>query len=152
MNTSQKTGGQHMEITVIEKPKRFWLAKKSIDEEKYSWEPAIGHEIQVGVFRFFVAPIDNEFLNVSEVTTGLKVFEMKLTTLDLLFTETKEETMEFYRGVIGVKLKSIIDKMPNFKERLNQEREKQKAFFGDMPEIDDFDETIIKAPFNEFTN
>lgn len=136
-----------MEVTVNEQPKRFWMARTVSHEDKYVWKPVVGHEIKVGEFSFFAAALPNNVLNVSEVSTGYKVFDTKLTIVDLIITETKEQTMEFYRDYVGEELKKILQKAPDFKQKLAAIQEKQNAIFGKMPEIEDFDETLITAPF-----
>lgn len=141
-----------MNIIVNEQPKRFWMAKKFLNEDKYEWEAVVGHEIKVNGHSFFIACLPGNILNVSEVTTGCQVFEMELTPLILMFTETKEETMDYYRDVIGERLKGILEKVNNFKERLLLEQEKQKALLGEMPKIEDVDDILITAPFNELMN
>ncbi|QJI52451.1 hypothetical protein [Psychrobacillus phage Perkons] len=140
-----------MDITVKEQPKRFWFSLKT-GEDKYEWKSVVGHEIKVGGYSFFAACLPNNILNVSEVTTGSKVFETKLTVLDLIITETKEETMVFFRDYVGEELKKIINKVPDFKNRLIAMQEKNKALLGDMPEIEDVDDTFITAPIAQIMN
>lgn len=133
-----------MEVTVIEQPKQFWMAFQTKDGHK--WQSVVGHEIKVGEYSFFAAPLPNNILNVSEVTTGYKIFDTKLTFVDLLVTETKELTMEFYRDYVGERLKKIIQKTPDLKQQLATVQENQKELLGEMPKIEDFDETLIIAP------
>ncbi|MFE8697961.1 hypothetical protein ACFYKT_16590 [Cytobacillus sp. FJAT-53684] len=135
-----------MEVTVNEQAKRFWMARKFPDNGKHEWKPVVGHEIKVGEFSFFVAALPNNILNVSEVTTGYKVFEVPLTIVDLIVTDTKEQTMEFYRDYVGERLKRIIQKEPTLKQQLASVQAKQKELLGEMPKIEDFDETLITAP------
>lgn len=136
-----------MEVTVNEQPKRFWQDRMDNETRQRFWKSVVGHEIKVGEFSFFAAALPNNVLNVSEVTTGYKVFDKKLTFVDLLVTDTKEQTMEFYRYYIGEKLKRIIQKNPDLKQKLTAVKAKQKELLGEMPEIEDFDETLITAPF-----
>lgn len=133
-----------MEVTVNEQPKQFWMAIK--DKESYKWQSVVGHEIQVGEYSFFVAALPKNILSVSEVTTGYKVFGIPLTFVDLILTDTKEKTMEFYREYVGEKIKEILKKTPDFKQQLTKVQEKQKELLGEMPAIEDFDETLIVAP------
>lgn len=78
-----------MEIKVNEQAQRFYLACDK-------WEPAIGHGIKVGEYHFFVAPIGGKF-NVSEATTGIKVFEIPINVQNFLETKTKQGTMDFLK-------------------------------------------------------
>lgn len=136
-----------MEVTVNEQAKRFWMARTFLDNGEHMWKPVVGHEITVGEFSFFIAALPNNLLNVSEVTTGYKVFEIPLTFVDLIVTDTKEQTMEFYRDYVGERLKRIIQKTPNLKQQVSAVRENQQEQLGEMPPIEDVDETLITAPF-----
>lgn len=137
-----------MEITVKEQPKRFWFSMQTAEDD-YEWQSVVGHEIKVGEYSFFAAALPNNILNVSEVTTGCKVFETKLTVFDLMITETMEETMVFYRDYVVEKLKEIIQKVPDFKQQLVAIQEKQKVLLGDMPVIEDVDDSFIIESLNE---
>lgn len=135
-----------MEVTVIEQPKQFWQVRMDNETKQRFWKPVVGHEIKVGEFSFYAAALPGPILNVSEVTTGYKVFETQLTFIDLMVTETKELTMDFYRDYIGNVLKSIIEKTPDLKRQIEKVRESQRELLGEMPPIEDFDETLITAP------
>lgn len=131
-----------MNITVIEQPKRFWFSTKTC-LDNYEWQPVVGHQIKVGEYSFFAAALPGNVLNVSEVTTGCKVFETKLTILDIMHLSTKEEMMIFYRDYVGEKLKEALERVPDFEQQLIDMQEKQKVLFGNMPEIEDVDESLI---------
>lgn len=140
-----------MNIIVDEQPKRFWLSVKT-DFDKYEWKPVAGHGITVGDYNFLIACLPGDILNVSEATTGCKVFETKLTMFDFMFTSTKEDTMVFYRDYVGDQLKKIIEKVPNFQQRLFEKQKEREQLLGKMPEIEDVDDSIITAPFSDLMN
>lgn len=140
-----------MKVTINEQPKRFYQHFKT-DFDKYEWIAFVGHEIKVGEYTFFIAPLPRGILNVSEATTGSKVFEAKITDSIFMSTENKEETMEFYRKVVGEKLIEIIEKYPDIKERIKKMREENIKQAGEMPPIEDVDEILILEPISDVMN
>lgn len=116
-----------MRITVDEDMKTFYLA---CDERTQ----AIGHGIQVGKYQFCAIPTQKE-INVSEVTTGMKIIGIPMNLNILLQTETKEETMIFFFK-IGRFLEIEIGRHSNFDTLLKQERKRTAKKLGEMPEIE----------------
>lgn len=139
-----------MNILVNEQPKRFWRLFKT--DGKCKWEAFIGHEIKVGDYTFFISALPNLTLNVTEATTGAKVFESKMTDSIFMLTATKEETIEFYREAVGETLKEIILKYPDLKERIKKMKAENVKQAGDMPTIEDVDERLIIEPISDIIN
>ncbi|MDA4083826.1 hypothetical protein [Bacillus cereus] len=135
-----------MKIKVNEQSQKFHLATAT------HWESLIGHEIQVGNYRFSVIPVADQ-INVSEVTTGFKAISLPITEDVLMQTSTKEDTMRFLYKV-GKRMESIVNKvgssyLDNLIEdsmKLNLER------IGEMPPIEDVDTDWITAKFSDVTH
>ena len=114
-----------MEITVSEEFQRFHLA---FDE----WKPAFGHEIKVGAHRFCAIPL-SESINISESTSGMKVFDIELDARVLALTETKADSVKYFKSV-GERLERIIKSEVNkFEEQLSEARTEAIARLGEMP-------------------
>lgn len=132
-----------MNVEVIVQPKTFWLAGKQ------NWTQAVGHEIRVGKYRFCVIAT-KDFFNISEVTTGTKVTEIPVNQLTLLLTSTKEDTLEFFRVMIAPTLVNLIEKQG---DKLELQLKKYKKIInetlGEMPPIEDFDDTLITEPISD---
>ncbi|GGG32806.1 hypothetical protein GCM10007425_29320 [Lysinibacillus alkalisoli] len=132
-----------MKVEVIAQPKMFWLAGEQ------NWMQAVGHEIRVGQYRFCVIGI-GEVFNISEVTTGTKVFEVPMNGLTLMLTSTKEDTLAFFEGVIAPKLVRLVEKQGDkLKPQLKKYKKITKETLGKMPPIEDFDDTLITAPISD---
>lgn len=115
-----------MEIKVHEQPKRFQLAMNG-------WVGAIGHEINVGEYSFCAIPT-GDFINVSEVTTGLRMFNVQITDDIASKTETKEKANQYFY-TLGDKLKTMIERSEDFKGHLELWRRYTRKRFGEQPEI-----------------
>ncbi|WP_342510545.1 hypothetical protein MKY34_11190 [Sporosarcina sp. FSL K6-1522] len=125
-----------MEITVNEQVQRFHLAFEK--EGEPNWQQAGGHEICVGPYRFCAIPLSDR-INISEVTTGFKVWEINLNTVTMAMTETKEDTLAFFKDIIGQGLKRKIEGVKNFDEHLAVMQKKTFERFGEMPRIENVD-------------
>lgn len=125
-----------MEIVVDEKIHRFYLA---FGEE---WKPVVGHGINVGNYKFCAIPL-NKKINVSEVTTGLKIMELPISSEVLLLTTDKEDTLEFLRDVVGNTLKHAIKVEEDFAKNLAEMQIKVYQRLGEMPEIEEFTEGTL---------
>ncbi|MEK5038929.1 hypothetical protein [Sporosarcina sp. FSL K6-3457] len=125
---------QSMGITVNEQPQYFNLAFET--EGKPNWQQKVGHEIRVGPYRFCAIPLKG-CINVSEVTTGLKIDEISLNPLFMAMTATQEDALVFFRYVIGPGLKGKIESSKNFDELLVRMQEKTFERLGEMPRVSD---------------
>lgn len=119
-----------MQIKVNEQTQRFYLA---FDQ----WEPAVGHEMKVGKYRFCAIPL-NDGINISEVTSGANVINIPLSLELRIVTATKEGTMQFLEK-FGERIKQKIESIKDFDEQL--EKMKKTAFerLGEMPRIENVD-------------
>lgn len=129
-----------MEITVNEQPQYFHLAFEK--EGVPNWKRAGGHEIRVGPYRFCAISL-SDCINISEVTTGQRVYDVALNTVVLAMTETKEETLAFFKDIIGQGLKSKIERMKNFDELLEERQKEIFERYGEMPPIEDIDDLVV---------
>jgi len=132
-----------MEITVNEQAQRFYLA---LDK----WVDVVGHEIKVGKYRFCANPIGNH-INVTEVTTGAKMFNIPVDLTIHLITETKEETIKFLYSV-GESIKRIIDKLEDFDGMLMEMKKKAFDRLGKMPPIENVNTDWIEADIADVVN
>lgn len=129
-----------MEVTVNEQAQRFYLAALKLNK----WEPVVGHEIKVGNYRFCAVPVGN-YINVSEVTTGAKLFNIPVDFTIHLITETKEDSIHFFYKV-GDSIKRIIEKQADFDGMLVDMKKQANDRLGEMPEIEDVDDILITSP------
>lgn len=129
-----------MEIKVNEQTQHFYLA---FDE----WVPAVGHEIKVGQYRFCAIP-SSKCINISEVTSCVKIINIPLSIELIMVTATKEGTMQFLEK-FGESLKRKIESMKDFDEQLAQMKKRTLDFLGEMPSIEDVDTDWI---FDEVSN
>ncbi|GAB3797275.1 hypothetical protein [Virgibacillus kimchii] len=118
-----------MKITVNEQVQRFYLAYEK------KWKPVVGHEIQVGKYRFCVIPKD-DMINVSEVTSGTKVYDFYINFNISMQTETKEDAIKYFNK-IGESLKRLINKQKDFDKVLEESKKVAIKRLGEMPEIED---------------
>lgn len=119
-----------MEITVNEQTQRFYLA---FDE----WKEVVGHEIKVGKYQFCAIPM-NGIVNVSEVTSGLKIIEIPMNLENMILTESKEGSIRFFNKV-GESLKRIIENDNNFDIQLTKRKKTAFKRLGKMPKIENID-------------
>lgn len=120
-----------MEIKVNEQTQRFYLAL----EDK--WLAAVGHGIMVGKHHFYAIPNDG-VINVSETSTGMKVFDITVNLAIMIMTDTKEGFMA-YLYEIGERLKRVIERDVDFDKKLNISRKFVIDRLGEMPSIEDVD-------------
>lgn len=119
-----------MKVTVNEQAQRFYLA---FDK----WESVVGHEIKVGEFQFCAIPLSGR-INISEVTSGMKIFDIPLDFGTMVVTATKEGSLEFFEHV-GNRIKKIIERTINFDEQLEKKKEISILRLGEMPAIENVD-------------
>ncbi|MFT8319313.1 MAG: hypothetical protein ABF649_00590 [Bacillus sp. (in: firmicutes)] len=124
-----------MEITVNEQPQRFYLAINN------KWEPAVGHEIKVGEYRFCAIPLSNR-INISEVTSGARVLNIPMTLEITMATASKEGSVKFFYKV-GESLKRIIGRAFDFNEQLANMKKTAFERLGEMPPIENVDVEAI---------
>lgn len=120
-----------MEIKVNEQTQLFYLACKD------KWQPVVGHEIEVGKYKFCAIPTVN-VLNVSEITTGMKFYELPMNDFVWWEMETKEKAMKFLEKV-GESLRRLIEKTADFDKRIEEGRKANLKQLGEMPEIENVD-------------
>ncbi|KXZ21105.1 hypothetical protein AXI59_00705 [Bacillus nakamurai] len=129
-----------MKITVDEQLKKFYLAfiNKSNPKDCH-WVPAVGHEIQVGKYRFCAIPAFDH-INVSEVTTGLQFLKVPMTPKIYQMTSNKEDTLKLFESV-GEDLIRIINKHSTavIDKSLIEQRKDIFNMLGEMPPIEVFD-------------
>ena len=114
-----------MEITVSEEFQRFHLAFGE-------WITAFGHEIKVGEHRFCAIPL-SKVINISEATSGMKVFDIPLDSTVMALTKTKADSVKYFKGV-GEQLERIIKSGVNkFEEQLSIARTEAVGRLGEMP-------------------
>lgn len=132
-----------MKITVNEQTQRFYLA---FDK----WVDVVGHEIKVGKYRFCAIPIKNK-INVSEVTTGTKLYDITVDYTISMLTETKEGTIQFFYQ-IGESIKRVIEKQNDFDQMLVFMKKTTLERLGDMPAIKDVDTDWVFEKENDVLN
>ena len=120
-----------MEITVNEQAQRFYLA---FDK----WRSAVGHEIKVGDYRFCAIPLSRT-INISEITSGAKVYSIPISFEILLETATKEGSLNFFKKVWRKYKKRIIESTENFDEQLVNMKKTAFERLGEMPSIEKID-------------
>ncbi|MEC0365131.1 hypothetical protein [Bacillus subtilis] len=129
-----------MKITVDKKVKKFYLALSNTRKpEDGKWKPAVGHEIQVGKYRFCAIP-SFDHINVSEVTTGLQVLKIPMTSKIYQMTLDKEDTLKFFESV-GKDLIKIINKHSAavFDKCLMEQKKHMFSRLGEMPQVEVYD-------------
>ncbi|MEH7355105.1 hypothetical protein V7150_16225 [Neobacillus drentensis] len=132
-----------MEISVNEQPQQFYLA---FDK----WRSAVGHQIKVGKYSFCAIPL-SECINVSEVTSGVKVIAIPMNVEILMLTESKEGSIKFFNK-IGESLKRIIGSTDNFESQLEEMRKTAFERLGKMPPIENVDIDMIMVNINDVLN
>lgn len=104
------------------------------------WKPAAGVKVTIrGIdFSFVFKNLNSPVLVISELTSGAKLYEYKLTLLELLENSTKEQTYEFIRK-FAKKVEMLIDSygLEKIKKKVKDSKEKSEIKFGKMPEIRD---------------
>ncbi|HDX9612841.1 TPA: hypothetical protein ROY01_003943 [Bacillus toyonensis] len=130
-----------MEIKVNEQSQKFHLATTE------GYVHGVGHGIQVGKYKFCAIPI-GENINISEVTTGVKVINVPITTDVLIQTSTKEDAMKFFVKV-GEMVKRIISKAENIDLLIEESKESIVESFGEIPQPEDVDTDWIFADIGD---
>ncbi|MBU9711090.1 hypothetical protein [Evansella tamaricis] len=116
-----------MSVSVDPNPKRFYLAVNK-------WLPVIGHEIKIDNYRFCAIPI-NDYINISEVTSGSKICNFPVNEFTRMATTTKEGSMAIFE-MIGMKLKTLIEKQEDINVRIKNNRDLAFHRLGEMPSIE----------------
>ncbi|MYL45029.1 hypothetical protein GLV94_05190 [Virgibacillus halodenitrificans] len=122
-----------MKVTVNEQPQQFYLALTK-------WTAVVGHEIKVGKYRFCAIPLKNH-INVSEATTGCKLYNVPISPPIHLMTQTKEDSMDFFYQ-LGESIKRLINKQQDFDSMLNDMKKVAHDRLGEMPEVKDVEMKI----------
>ncbi|MCG3089155.1 hypothetical protein [Sporosarcina cyprini] len=121
-----------MEVIVKDQLQKFWLATEE------GWIDAIGHSIHIDDIHLCVVAYDNK-INVSEVTTGMRVAEKELSFTDLLNLQEKEDVMAYYNK-IGRQISQLFSgKLPAIKQRIDERRKVTHTRLGTQPPIEDVD-------------
>ncbi|MFP7702177.1 hypothetical protein [Bacillus sp. C15] len=128
-----------MKVTVDKQTKKFYLAFNTHNSKRNKWVPAVGHEIQVGKYRFCAIP-SFDHINVSEVTTGLQFLKVPITSKIYQMTTNKEDTLKLFESV-GEDLIRIINRHSTavIDKSLIEQRKDIFNKFGEMPPIEVFD-------------
>ncbi|NMH69671.1 hypothetical protein HF072_12855 [Bacillus sp. RO3] len=125
-----------MKISVNEQTQTFYLAC-------LEWVPTVGHEIRVGDYRFCALPLESR-INISEVTSGMRVLNLPMTEEVHTITETKEGSMLYFLK-IGERIKKLIEGTNDFDKHLSEMVKTSVERLGEMPPIEDYDSDWIFA-------
>ncbi|MEK5070527.1 hypothetical protein [Sporosarcina sp. FSL K6-1508] len=120
-----------MNIIVNEQAQAFWLAYPD------RWVNAVGHEIKVGEYQFCATPKGKK-INVSEITTGTKLFEYQIDPLTWLVAATKEGYIN-YLHVVGERIAEIMSGSKNFDREFERMKKASFEMLGAMPPIENVD-------------
>ncbi|WP_231868404.1 hypothetical protein [Fictibacillus phosphorivorans] len=110
----------------------------------------VGHQIRVGKYHFCAIPVRG-YINVSEITTGSRVFNFPINVEMMLVTESKEGAISLFQK-IGESLKNIINSDDNFDLKLKMMRKTAIERLGEMPPIEDYDSTWLFAEESDVLN
>lgn len=130
-----------MEIKINEQSQKFHLATTE------GYVHGIGHGIQVGKYKFCAIPIGKN-INISEVTTGVKVINVPITIDIYIQTSTKEDAMKFLVKV-GEMVKRIISKAENIDTLIEDAKKSIVESFGEIPQPEDVDTDWIFADIGD---
>lgn len=130
-----------MEIKVNEQTQKFHLATTE------GYVHGIGHGIQVGKYNFCAIPIGKN-INISEVTTGVKVINVPITIDIFTQTSTKEDAMKFMVKV-GEMVERIISKAENIDILIEDAKKSIVESFGEIPQPEDVDTDWIFADISD---
>lgn len=133
-----------MEIKVNEQTQKFHLATTE------GYVHGIGHGIQVGKYKFCAIPIGKN-INISEVTTGVKVINVPITIDIFTKTSTKEDAMKFLVKV-GEMVERIISKAKNIDILIEDAKKSIVESFGEIPQPEDVDTDWIFADISDVTH
>lgn len=130
-----------MKIMINEQSQKFHLATTE------GYVHGIGHGIQVGKYKFCAIPIGKN-INISEVTTGVKVINVPITIDIFIQTSTKEDAMKFLVKV-GEMVKRIISKAENIDTLIEDAKKSIVESFGEIPQPEDVDTDWIFADISD---
>ncbi|MEJ9256051.1 hypothetical protein [Bacillus wiedmannii] len=130
-----------MEIKINEQLQKFHLATTE------GYVHGIGHGIQVGKYKFCAIPIGKN-INISEVTTGVKVINVPITIDIFIQTSTKEDAKKFLVKV-GEMVKRIISKAENIDILIEDAKKSIVESFGEIPQPEDVDTDWIFADISD---
>lgn len=131
-----------MEIQVNPQTKKFWLAFPD------GWKEGHGHEIKIGECKFSLCPTKSGIL-VSEVTTGAFIHQFERNAFFDFMGADKEGALDYYETFIAPNLVNLVEDNPNIGEILAKERNNIKNRLGDMPPIEDIDDSFITSPISK---
>lgn len=131
-----------MEVQVNPQTKKFWLAFPD------GWKAGGGHEIKIGECKFSLCPTKSGIL-VSEVTTGAFIHQFARNPILDFMGADKKGLLDYYETFITPNLVKLVEANPNMIEILANERNKIKNRLGDMPPIEDYDDTLMTAPISD---
>lgn len=119
-----------MGFEIERQEKVFWLAHEE------GWIRGFGNSIWVGDYHFCAIVVGNK-LNVSEVTTGTKIYSYNMSAFALVLTGTKDEFIS-YLYLIGANLEKMVSQRKSFAKEL--ERMQQRVFnsHGPTPPVEEF--------------
>lgn len=134
-----------MKIEVNGQFKKFWLAYPQ------QWVPFYGHEIKIGKYRFG-AGSNEQGVIVFETTTGSRVLTLPHNFLTYIMGETREGTLDYYETFVAPMLVNAI-KRSDLDKMLVEMKEKIATFgIGEMPPIENADDSIIREPISDVLN
>lgn len=121
-------------IEVDRQPKKLWLSSKE------GWYYAVGHTMSVGRYNFSVV-VTEEKIRISELTTGSLFLLINMDFAVLASTSTEEDTIHFYKNVIGNKINKVIDGVGEVRvdDTIREFKKYVDENLGEMPPIEDFD-------------
>lgn len=121
-----------MDIVVNEQVQAFWLANPD------GWKSGVGHSIQVGKYHFCAVPETASKVNVSEVTTGIKLFECQVDPLTFLIIVPKEGYAN-YLNEVGEGIAEIISGSKDFDSEFERIKNVSFKMLGAMPPIENLE-------------
>lgn len=121
-----------MEVIVNDQLQKFWLATED------GWVDAVGHALHLDDIHLCVVAYDNK-INVSEVTTGMRVAEKELSFMDLLNLQEKEDVMAYYNKIGQQISQQFSGKLPAIKQRIDERSKVTQSRLGTPPPIEDVD-------------
>ncbi|MEH2980201.1 MULTISPECIES: hypothetical protein [Bacillus amyloliquefaciens group] len=126
-----------MKVTVDKQTKKFYLAFNTHNSKRNKWVPAVGHEIQVGKYRFSAVPASADHIIISEVTSGVEVMNIKMSQETQI--STKKDTLDFLKSIGETSLTEIIEKNHDFDKAVANGKKRSYSMLGEMPPIEVFD-------------
>ncbi|MEA0556057.1 hypothetical protein U1P98_18555 [Lysinibacillus irui] len=134
-----------MKIEVDGQFKKFWLAYPQ------QWVPFYGHEIKIGKYSFCAGGTERGIV-VSETSTGSRVITLPHNFLTHIMGATREGTLDYYETFVAPMLVNAI-KRNDLDKMLVEMKEKIATFgIGEMPLIENADDSIIREPISDVLN